>query len=456
MKKTLALLLALAMMLSATACAASVQKIEKNPDGTIKPVEKKDPETPQKKKAYKDMTLDEQLEYMAAQPSETAAASDNGMLAPVSNAKDKWGYIRSDGSWAIEPRYAFGYAFSDGIAPVLDGYSEYNFIYPDGSKYISTIGKKSILASTHQSEGILPVTLDLGQDQNKVYYLGDDVTIDATNFPKTNGVKYMNNKYFMVTTQFFGGKAVVMRRTNENLLATGENSRETIEKKNLWQSAYVINTKGEILVTLPAGLDIIDYGFDSNGIIIVQDKTKEDGLYGLYDANGNQITECEFRRIEHCDGDNYLVCDQDTGFWGYISKNGKQITGCNFIDAYAFSDGLAAVFDGNGWGVIDESGQQVIDFVWDSFASLKAANLDTNVGSAAFAFGVAVAKKGEYWALIDAKGNIKYAVKSETCPFGSLSGGLVSYCENGLWGFMNSDGKTVITPQFNSTGTFGK
>ena len=266
----------------------------------------------------------------------------------------------------------------------------------------------------------------------------------------------MNNKYFMVTTQFFGGKAVVMLRTNDNLLSNGEYSLETVQKKNLWQSAYIINTDGEILTALPAGLDVDDFGFDSNGIIIVQDKTSENGLYGLYDSNGNQITECRFRRIEHCDGDNYLVCDQESGFWGYITKDGRQLTGCSYINAYAFSDGLAAVNDGNGWGVIDEAGQQVIEFVWDEVAPLKAANLDTNVGSAAFAFGLAVARKGNYWALIDSRGNIRYSVKCEECPFGSLSGGLVSYKENGLWGFMNSEGKIVIPPQFNNTGIFGK
>ena len=451
MKKIIALLLALAILFSATACAATRKKIEKNADGTIKVIEGEVLQAP--KKAYKDMNLDEKLEYKANQIPEAAAATDNGMIAPACDVQSgKWGYIRSDGSWAIKPQYNMCGSFSAGLAPVLDSYSDYIFINSDGSKFISNIGGKSILGSTHASEGILPVALDLGQSQCKLYYLENNKTIDADSFPKVSGVKYMNSKYFMVTTQFFDGKAVVMRRTNENLLA--DNDRAVIEKKNLYQNAYVINKQGEILATLPAGYDVTDYGLDSNGIIIVCDRTSDDGFYGLYDISGNQVTECRYRRIEHCDGNYYLVCDQ-SGFWGYISKEGKQLTGCSFVDAKAFSDGLAVVYDGNAWGVIDSSGTMIIDYEWEEFAPLKDANLDTNVGRAAYAFGVAVAKRGEYWALIDSKGDIKYAVKSAECPFGSLSGGLVTFKENDLWGLMNSSGQEVVEPQFKGIGVFG-
>ena len=223
MRKTIALLLALAIMFSATACAASRQKIEKNADGTVTVVEEEPKQPP--KKTYEQMTLDEKLEYKAQQIPESGVVTDNGMLAPACDAQSgKWGYIKSDGSWTIEPQYNKGGVFADGLAPVLDAYSEYIFIDTAGNKYIGNIGGKSILGSSHSGEGVLPVALDIGQDQYKVYYLGDDKTIDAKNLPKTDGIKYMNTKYFMVATQFFGGKAVVMRRTNENLLASGANS----------------------------------------------------------------------------------------------------------------------------------------------------------------------------------------------------------------------------------------
>jgi len=445
MRKIIALLLALAIMFSATACAATREKIVKEEDVKAQVVVKK----------YKDMSLEEKLEYKASLARETAVSGDNGMLAPALDAQsNKWGYIKSDGSWAIEPQFNFAGTFSDGLAPVIDSYNEFIFVKTDGSKYISNIGGKAILGCTYASDGILPVALDIGQDQYKLYYLGDNKTIDATAFPKTNGVKYMNSKYFMIATQFFNGRAVVMRRTNEHLLASGENDRETIAKKSLYQSAYIIDKEGSILYTLPAGYDVADYGFDSNGIIIVCDQTTENCFYGLYDVYGRQVVECKYRRIEHCDGDNYLVCDEN-GFWGFITKDGKQITACMYVDAETFSDGLAVVSDGNAWGVIDESGNEVMDYTWNSFAPLKAANFDTNVGSSAYAFGVAAAQYGEYWALIDAKGEIKFAIKSETCPFGSLSGGLVSFCENELWGLMNSSGQIVVEPQFKGLGVFG-
>lgn len=44
----------------------------------------------------------------------------NGGLAPASRAK-KWGYLNTDGKWAIEPAFEYTFGFKDGLAPVRVG-----------------------------------------------------------------------------------------------------------------------------------------------------------------------------------------------------------------------------------------------------------------------------------------------------------------------------------------------
>lgn len=449
MRKTLLLLLALAMCITTCGCAAKVEKVQKNPDGTVTVVEPD--KSAAREKIYSKMTLDEKLKYMSEQEPGHSEATGTSMAPVLDPETQRWGYITPDGNYAIEPAYKYAGVFADGIAPVLDGYSEFSFIKEDGEKYVSTVNKKSVLASSHASEGILPITIDIGQDQNKVYLDSELKTTDATDLPKTSGIKYQNTKYYMTATAYKNGKAIVMRRTNESVLL--DHDRASMEKKKLYQSAYVIDTAGKIVTTLPAGYDADDYCLDSNGIVILRNMTDENGFYGLFDLDGKQITDCKYRRIEHCDGNTYLVCGE-SGFWGYITKDGKELTGCIYVEAHCFSDGLAAVCTDKGWGVIDDCGLDVIPYEWEDFGVLTTANPDTNIGSAAFSQGVAAAKKGPYWALIDAEGNIKYAVKAEECPFKAAGEGLIAFEKDGLWGYMNPNGEICIEPQFAQAGAF--
>jgi hypothetical protein len=48
--------------------------------------------------------------------------------------------------------------------------------------------------------------------------------------------------------------------------------------------------------------------------------------------------------------------------WAYIDKNGKQVTNFNFDGAGTFSEGLAAVNQGNKWGYINKKGEPAIKF----------------------------------------------------------------------------------------------
>jgi len=454
MKRVTSLLLALTMCFSLCACAAKIEKVKDESKQENVP-QKEEVVTKEAIKSYVEMSLEEKLEYKASLPVASADSFDNGMLAPAKDAKTGlWGYIDSFGNWVVEPKYSYAGEFSGSFAPVLDEYSEYSFIKRDGSEFVSTIAKKTITGTLPASGGYIAVSLDVNYDQTKVYLSFDGVSIlHASKLPVTKGLKYDSKEYFMVAGGFSNGRAVAMRKTNASLLDDMKGIRANIENKGYYQSACIINPQGEVLATLPAGYDVTDYSLDENGLIIVRDMTNDSGFYGICDTEGNIVVECKYQRIEHCEGDQYLVCNA-SGFWEYITSEGLPVSSEQFEEAYPFSGGIAAVCKDGLWGAIDQHGKWVIEPTWDEFAPLSFSSLGSNMGSAAFSFGVAAARKGVFWAIIDTENNILASKKAYDCPFGNLSGNLMSFYEDGLWGLINSDGCVVVKPQFAELGCF--
>lgn len=451
MRKLTALILCLAMLMSFAGCAAKVEVIRKNEDGEVI--------TEEKAKTYEEMTTEEKFEYHANNVSDSAIYSfDNEMLAPaLDTSVGLWGYISSRGEWVIEPTYSGAFPFSEGFAPVLDNYSEYNIINSSGEKFLSHIDKKTMKAACYFTEGFVPAVLDSKFEQTKLYVSTNGVSmIMASNLPKTNGVSYQSVSLFSVATPFINGMAVVMRRTNASVIEANKGDRELVANKGYYQSAYVIDAAGEIVTTLPAGYDVDDNCFDSNDYIVVRDMTNPEGLYGICDVNGNIISECKYIRIEHCEGDYYLVCNRD-GFWGYLYRTGKEVIECKYQAALPFSEGYAAVCEEDLWGVIDTQGEYVIEPSFDEFHPLKIASLNTNIGSAAFNEGLAAVRKGAYWALIDTEGNIIRAAKGEDCPYKSISGRCIVFSDaNEKCGLLDLEGNEILAPAFGNIGLFGK
>lgn len=58
--------------------------------------------------------------------------------------------------------------------------------------------------------------------------------------------------------------------------------------------------------------------------------------------------------------------DSRTGLWGYMDSQFNIAISPNYFNAYCFSDGLAAVYDGQKWGFINSKGKTVLPFEYDS------------------------------------------------------------------------------------------
>jgi hypothetical protein len=131
----------------------------------------------------------------------------------------------------------------------------------------------------------------------------------------------------------------------------------------------------------------------------------------------------------------------------YIDKEGKIIINPQFSEASAFRDGIALVRTSGEkakWGYIDEDGKYMI-----------AANyIDATVFSEGLAW--VVAENGAPTA-INPNGEIKITLQdAEKVKIFKEGLAAFSILKDGeyQWGFVDTEGKVVITPQFSATGNF--
>lgn len=75
----------------------------------------------------------------------------------------------------------------------------------------------------------------------------------------------------------------------------------------------------------------------------------------------NPITKKEPQVLVH------FYSDRE-GLYGYQTVTGKMVIEPKFEDAKVFSEGLGAVFNGQCWGYIDESGMYVVRPIYGGFA----------------------------------------------------------------------------------------
>ena len=437
MKKLLSLLLALVMLLGL--CSCTVKLSTTSAPGEIEP----EPEPFVPVKTYEDMTLEEKMEYKSVLDLVKAEVADSTLLAPaLDREKNLWGYIDLTGKWVISPEYKGVTAFYGELAAACDPYGDCSVIDRSGKVLYSAFNKRSFTYVGRGSEGIINVALDLDADQTMTYINSEGkAAIDISKLPKSSGVSYQKKDYLAVATPFRNGKAAVMRITNQALVEKGKDPVEM---------AYFIDTEGSVTAGLPQGLDVSLNGFDENMRIVI---SNSEGLCGLADENGAIVLSCNYLKVLHCDGDLYLVCDQN-GFWGYYDKDGNSVIEFKYKDALPFSEGLAAVNDGTGWGFINEQGVAVIACQFDSVAALKTAENGDQESSGAYSSGIAVVQKGVYWGIIDQNGNILIAAETEECPVLAVCNGYMSFNYQDKCGVFTVDGKYVLLSTYDNVGEF--
>lgn len=229
-----------------------------------------------------------------------------------------WGIIRPNGETVYECVYEY-------ISPYNINYDAL-FISEKGQRIADAKAVVQAKINIEYSktgawaDGLLPVC----EDNGDWYYL-DSITNE-----KAHG-------YYKQASNYASGIAAVFNGSEWSLINT---SGETVCQKKF--SDIKLHSNG-------------DYQFD--GIMIAA----ENGEYGIYNAKGELLNDFRAKDMDIYMGESIAYCDESTGMWGMVNKNGEISVKPNYVAAKSFSNGLAAVSDGEMWGIANTTGQIVIE-----------------------------------------------------------------------------------------------
>ena len=129
--------------------------------------------------------------------------------------------------------------------------------------------------------------------------------------------------------------------------------------------------------------------------------------------------------------------------FSYYNALGDEVFG-GYDFASSFTEGKAAVYDDK-WKIIDTEGNVVSEEAY--------ADIIFNIEGSYILNNVIVAQMGDAYALYNGKGE---KIGDFTCEeMDKYSGdGMIAFCKNGKWGYVDIKGKIVIEPQFEKAKSF--
>lgn len=139
-----------------------------------------------------------------------------------------------------------------------------------------------------------------------------------------------------------------------------------------------------------------------------------------------------------------LIAIRSSGKYAYYNVLGDRQFG-DYEQAGTFTEGVAAVCNDGAWYLIDVTGAKVSDAVYE--------DIILNVDGTHIKKGVMLAKKDGVYRIFDSKGN---PVSDFSCSDIDVvtDDGLIAYCNNGKWGFVNTSGEQLILPTYEAAKSF--
>ena len=291
--------------------------------------------------------------------------TDDEVLLPIDG-----GYINGSGEWMIEPQFSMVLPFAKNGLACVEKNGKWGYIDTSGEWVIEPKFDKGYdHCATFSENGLAAVMVD-----EKMGFINEDGDI-------------VIEPQFMVVTDF------------------GKNEFAGF----LWGGGYehgFVNEDGEIIFGSKEGGSVL-YGVSDNGLAAAE----VNGKYGYIDETGEWVIEPQFDYADNF-GANDLAMVEKNGRYGFINKKGKWIFDHKYgVYTSLFAEnGLAAAcdgspHDGDKYGFIDETGDMVIEAIYDRVTSFS-------------------------------------------------SNGLAGVCLNGKWGYIDEYGKWAIKPQFSEAEAF--
>ncbi len=235
-----------------------------------------------------------------------------------------------------------------------------------------------------------------------------------------------------------------------------------------------MNLKGQIVI-VPECDKVLDFS-DGMAMTVITNEKEQTERYGYINRRGEQVVPTKMiDAISFSEGKAYVMDHDKRGYIdttgkmvlemhdmvgykfseglapvsnmaykvGYINKAGKLVIDKIYDEPGEFSEGVASVTSGGKFGYINHDGKIVIPLIFDYTRKFK--NGRSFVG-------VIQKKQMTLWALIDKKANLLSGFIYKLVR--DFSENKAAVAEVDKWGFIGTDGKYVIKPQFNSTGSF--
>ncbi len=149
------------------------------------------------------------------------------------------------------------------------------------------------------------------------------------------------------------------------------------------------------------------------------------------------------QEVVGCQNNVYAV--KNAGKYDYYTYDKQKVFG-DFLDATAFVNGYAAVLTDSGYGLIDTSRNKVGNLNYTKVA-VDERKVATEQERAFF-------MTGDSWLMVGMDGAVIGSDKYEDAKPFYANGSYAAVKKDGKWGFVDTEGKMVISPQFEDARSF--
>lgn len=200
---------------------------------------------------------------------------------------------------------------------------------------------------------------------------------------------------------------------------------------------YFINSDMEFIAKA-------DYEFASPFFDKIAAVTSDDHAYFVDQKGGKYLDTASTYEKAYSFSDNLAVVVEG-GKYYYVNSRYQVVLG-PYEYASTFSNQTAAVKQNGSWHFIDTTGHQIGESVYEDVI-LDEENRATNKGRA-------FVREGKSCYMVDTAGKkISQLALEDAKPF--YTDGFTAVKADGLWGFMGTDGKMYIEPQYEDARSFG-
>ncbi len=322
-------------------------------------------------------------------------------LAPVRKG-DGWGYIDHNGNEVIEFKYKNAGLFRERLACVLT---------ERGYGYIDVEGKM-VIAPAYDYGSEFHKGVAVVQSDGKYGFIGRDGSwllepaFDYIDFGRY-GYTWIENDILTVTSGDLQG---IVRIVNGNVEVVVEPRYTKIFPFAKGEARFVLMEKDENGVY---GTDITEGFVNDEGKEIIRWKS-DSGMDYMAPNEGMR----PFRNSE--------------GLWGFVDMDFSPAIPCRYHQVDGFYDGWSVVYSNDNAGLIDISGDTLMETVYKSIVPLKSE-------------GYIIAGSDDGIFLVSAD---DFSVISGRYDDIGRGGNILPVIKDGRYGLINSEGKEIISPVF--------